>query len=98
MQRLPETNPDIEQAQTTAKATEEAAGNDRTKGGKCQQEVVVGPLWGPGKNEEEQPSHRADQHKQKTGNTVHPQLEAIRGCRGLFRCVQKCRMRLAFSR
>src|SRR5215467_6900791 len=97
MQRLPETDPDVEQTQAAAKPTKEAAGHDRTKARERQQKVVIGPLRSPGKDDEQHPSHRANQDKQENGNTVLPELEAIGWCRGLFRCVQKSRMRLAFS-
>ena len=55
--------------------------------GKRKQQVVVGPLRRPGKNDEQHSRHRADQDKKENGDAVHPDLRwdlgAVRVERGL---------------
>ena len=60
---LPETDPDIEQAQTAADATEEAVGNDSAKRRKREQQVVVSPLGSPRQNDEQDSGDGTDQNK-----------------------------------
>ena len=49
VERLPETDPDVEQAQAAAQTTEEAIGHYRAKHRKRQRQVVVSPLRCQGK-------------------------------------------------
>src|SRR5260370_37035429 len=82
VERLPETDPDIEQAQAAAQASEEAVGNHGAESGKREQQVVVGPLRGPGKNDEQHSSHSTDQAKKKDGDAMHPDLQGCLGPEG----------------
>ena len=57
---LPEADPYIQQSQAAAEASEEPMGKDGTQARVRKQQVVVGPLWRPGQNNEQHPSHGAD--------------------------------------
>ena len=66
VQRLPEADPDIEQAQAAADAAEEAVGDDAAQAGKREQQVVVGPLRGPGRMMRSTPATALIRTKRKT--------------------------------
>jgi len=76
VERLPETNPYVEQAQPTADAAEEAVGDDGSQAGKRKQQVVVGPLRSPRKNDQQNSCNRTDQDKEKDRDAMHPKLNA----------------------
>src|SRR3954447_9330416 len=65
VQRLPETDPDIEQTQAAAQAPEKTVVHNRAQGGKRQQQVVVGPLRCPRQNNQEHSGHGTDQDKKE---------------------------------
>src|ERR1700693_1908912 len=65
VQRFPEADPDIEQSQAAAQSTEEASRDEGTKPGKREQQIVVGPLGGPGQDHEQHAGDRANQHEKK---------------------------------
>jgi hypothetical protein len=92
VQCLPESDPDVQQAQPAADTAEEPVCNNRTQGRKREQQVVVSPLRRPRKNDQQNPRHRADQYKQKDRDAVHPELNAAWRC-GLF-MVQNCSLQL----
>jgi hypothetical protein len=75
VERLPETDPDIEQAQAAAQAAEEAVGDHITEGRKREQQIVVGPLRSPRKNDQQDSRHRTDQDEKKDGGAMHPDLQ-----------------------
>lgn len=77
MQRFPEANPDVEQPKAGADTPKEAARNQGAEGGERQQEVVVGPLGSPRKDDQENARHGADQHEKKNRNAVHPELDVV---------------------
>lgn len=60
VKRLPEANPDVEQAQAAADAAKKTVGNDAAKSGKREQEIVVSPLGCPGQDDEQHPGYGAD--------------------------------------
>jgi hypothetical protein len=60
---LTETDPDIEQAQTAADATEEAVGNHSAERRKREQQIVVSPLGSPRQNDEQDSRDGTDQDK-----------------------------------
>src|ERR1700693_572253 len=74
VERLPETNPNIEQSQTAAEATEETIGHHGAESGKRKQQIVISPFRGPRKNDEQPARHRTDQNKKKHRNAMHPDL------------------------
>jgi hypothetical protein len=57
---LPETNPDVEQAQAAADAAEKSVVYDGAERRERKQEIVVGPLRGPRKNDEQHPGYGTD--------------------------------------
>src|SRR5580704_8734191 len=76
VERLPETNPNIEQAQAAAKATEKTVGDHGTQSGEREQEVIIGPLRSPRKNDEQDTSNGTHQNKKKNRGAMHPDLQS----------------------
>src|ERR1700726_2781564 len=79
---FPKADPDVEQTQAPAQSTKEAGRNEGTKPGKREQQIVVGPLGGPGQDHEQHPGDRADQNEKKDGGAVHPELQTAVGRSG----------------
>src|SRR5450755_4142288 len=79
VERFPETDPDIEQAQAAAEAAEEAVGDYGAEGGKGEQQIVVRPLGSPGKNDEQHARHSTDQNEKKDGGAMQPDLHGAVG-------------------
>jgi hypothetical protein len=97
VERLPEANPNIEQAQAATKTTKEAVRDYGAKSGKREQEVIIGPLGGPRENDEQNSSYGTDQNKKKNRRTMHPDLQGA-GTWVSFTLVgrvQKCRAALS---
>jgi hypothetical protein len=72
---FPEADPDVEQSQAAAQAAKEAGGDQGTKPGKREQQIVVGPLRGPGQDHEEDAGDSADQDEKENGSAVQPKLQ-----------------------
>lgn len=70
VKRLPKADPDIEEAQTTADTAKKTAGHESSQARIGQQEVVIGPLWGPGKDDQKDTRDGADQDEQEHRNAV----------------------------
>ena len=79
VKRFPKTDPDIEQAEAAAKSAEKAAGHGIAQPGELEQDVVVGPLGRPRKDNEQNPGNRADQNEEENGSAVQPELQALMG-------------------
>src|SRR5947209_6864839 len=75
MKRLPETNPDIEQAEAATESTEKSVGNDAAKRGEREQQIIVSPFRGPRKNYEQHSGDSTDQYKQEYRDAMHPDLQ-----------------------
>jgi len=72
VQRLPEANPDIEQAKAAAEAAEETVVHHATERREWHQEVIVGPSGGPWQDDQQHTRHRADQYEEKHRNAMQP--------------------------
>jgi hypothetical protein len=73
---LPESDPDIENAQTAANSANEATGKDVTQTGVGKKKVVVGPLRPPGHDYQEDADARAQEYKEQYRNAVQPERDA----------------------
>src|ERR1700675_2956298 len=73
---FPEANPDVEQTQAAAQATKKTGGDQGTKPGKGKEKIIVCPLGGPGQDQEQDAGNGANQHEEKDGGAVQPELRA----------------------
>ena len=65
VQRFPEADPDIEQAQPAAQAAKKTGGYQGAKPGIRKQKIVVGPIRGPGQNQKQDAGDGANQDKKE---------------------------------
>ena len=75
VERLPKSDPDIEQSKPAADAANETIRDQRPQAGVRQQQVVVGPFRSPGKDDKQDTRYSADQDKQKDRDSVQPKLQ-----------------------
>src|ERR1700756_5602293 len=83
--RFGEADPDVEQPEPAAEPAEKAVGYQGPQVGITQQEGVVGPLGGPGKNNQQHSRGSTDKHEQQHQQTMKPDLPPREtfGSRGL---------------
>jgi len=62
---LPKADPDVEQAEATTEAANEAGGHQRAQPRVGEQKIVVGPLGSPGKDNEQDSSYGADEDEKE---------------------------------
>ena len=72
--RFGEADPDVEQTQSAAQPAKKTVGHDGAQIGITQQEGVVGPLRGPGQNDQQHARGRTDKYEQQDQQTVNPDL------------------------
>jgi len=72
VQRLPEANPDIEQAEAAANAAKETVIHHAAERRERHQEIIVSPSGSPGQNDEQYTGDRANQHKKEDGDAMQP--------------------------
>jgi hypothetical protein len=76
VQRLPKTDPDVEQSEAAADATKESVRDHRAELGIREQEIVIGPFGCPGQDDQKDARDGADQYKKKNRGAMEPELNA----------------------
>ena len=71
---FPEADPDVEQTQAAAQPAKKPGRNQSTKPGIGKQNIVVGPLRGPGEDQEQNSGDSADEHEKEDGSAMEPEL------------------------
>jgi hypothetical protein len=72
MDRLAETDPQIEYSQTAANSAHEAITQSRAQIGIAPEKPVGGPLQAPGKKHQKHPDHGAQNYEEKHGDAACP--------------------------
>jgi hypothetical protein len=72
MESFPESDPDVEQAETTAQPAEKTGSDETTYDGILQQEIVIHPLRSPRKDYKQNSGHGTDQDEKKNRRAVQP--------------------------
>ena len=72
VERLPETNPDIEQAQAAAQPPDKTVGNECPQAGPAQEQSVVRPFRPPGQDEQQHAHGRTKKHQDQDSYTMQP--------------------------
>jgi len=72
VQRLPKADPDIQQSEAAAQATEKAICDQSAETGVGEQQIVIGPFGRPRQNDEQNTGHGAYQDKEEDRGPVKP--------------------------
>ena len=72
MDGFPESQPEIQNTQSAGQAAHETTGNEVAQIGRGQQKWIVGPLRGPGKDNQQHTKRGTNRHQQQGTNSQKP--------------------------
>jgi hypothetical protein len=92
MNCFPESNPDIEQTQTTAGASNKAMSDEGTQVGVREQKAIVSPFRVPGENDKKHTHGGTEEDKKQDSEPVSPKSPATMQVAGRGRIILQCRV------